>query len=127
MQPPVTKKPLMTHKDCCEAECTELCRLREAAWASQASSGKTGTCEFLDLLLRIHFAMMQLHKGDDCNVARSAAPAQVTQLHDDSRLKTLEASVSNLSDQLRGIGHKLDSLPTQHAAASSEQSGKAKR
>lgn len=32
----------------------ELYRLRDAAWESQHHSGKTGTCEFLRLLLDLH-------------------------------------------------------------------------
>ena len=45
-----------------DTERAELLRLREACWESQKSSGKTGTCGFLDLLLKVHEALLTLDR-----------------------------------------------------------------
>ncbi len=126
MQPPVKKTDDKTRRD---DERAELYKLRDAAWGSHNSCKNTGTCEFLKLLLAIHQQLLVL----DAPCPPVAQPLTAVQhapplhSHDDSRFKSLEASVANLSDQVRGIGQKLDAPHSTAHTATSEQSGKGKK
>lgn len=51
---------LPSDADLARHELAELTRLRAATWESQRASGKTGTAEFLKLLLAIHQQILLL-------------------------------------------------------------------
>lgn len=84
------------------AERAELLKLRDAAWKSQAANGRTGTCDFLKLLLDLHREIRMLDQLESAPQGRGADRGSFTMHHYSSENKTDEA-LAKISAQLQEI------------------------
>lgn len=91
-------------------ERAELYRLRDAAWESQKSSGKTGTCEFLKLLLDLHREIVVLDKleAGDRGVAASGTNYDNLKRIDEllAEVRAVKAGNEHLAEQVHAMQGK---------------------